>query len=66
MIRYETIVSSGNRDVFHHLIMYECVSNIEFESGSNIGSDCGEFAQQAPMNIQRCLGSPIIAIWVSF
>jgi hypothetical protein len=65
MIRYETLVTRGNRDVFHHLILHECASDIEFESGANIGHECGEAAPEAPLNINRCLGSTIIALWVS-
>lgn len=64
LFRYETIVAKGNRDLFHHMILHECDASISFDGP--VGHECGEATEFAPENVQRCLGSDIMALWVNF
>lgn len=62
LIRYEVLSTKANKDVFHHLIMYECDERLDFSSDPNMGHECGNVRPQ--IEIQRCLGSQIVAVWV--
>ena len=63
LIRYEVLISQGNKDIFHHLILYECDDSIDFSNNPNEGHECGYV--YPPPNIRKCLGSQVIAVWVS-
>ena len=62
MIRYEILVSPGNRDVVHHMVFHECPHDLDESVNGSYAHECG--AVQFPENIGKCLSSTIIAIWV--
>jgi len=62
LIRYEILVSPGNRDVVHHLVFHECPNDLDLSQNGSYASECG--AAKFSENIGKCLSSTIIAIWV--
>jgi hypothetical protein len=60
LIRYDVLAVRENRDLFHHLLVYDCPESLEVNSLE--GVECGPVP--ASDTINQCLGSSIIISWV--
>ncbi|CAF0843332.1 unnamed protein product [Adineta ricciae] len=48
-IAHKTLVDSANRDLVHHLVLYECDSSAKFDDNKLPEGVCDEFYGQAPL-----------------
>lgn len=62
LIRIESLITKGNSDLVHHMILHECVPNFDFGDNATFGNECGGTPATTPINV--CLGSPIVGMWV--
>jgi len=62
LIRYEILVTPGNKDVVHHVVMHECTDDLVLNEHTATGHECG--AAKFPQHFGKCLSSTLVAVWV--
>lgn len=66
MFKYDVIVEKENRDLVHHLVIYECppTGKIDLVSVEERGKECGEV--KVPDYIAECNSGPMVVAWVKY
>jgi hypothetical protein len=62
LIRYEILVSPGNKDVVHHVVVHECPNDLVLNENTTSAHECGP--AQFPEHFGKCLSSTLVAVWV--
>jgi hypothetical protein len=61
VLRYDILAEKQNKDILHHIVIYECPSNLNINTGMQMGVECGSFA--IPSHIAQCISGPITMAW---